>query len=144
MRKEAIERLVKLGDLRPRWKDVERIKSMIISAEKNVAVVRSINLTNDTATVIFREIYESIRQLGDAKWWLIGYEPCNHEISLDMLKDMDIKDKLKFNSLNRFKKIRHDANYRGFMVSVSQANEITDFWDSCGKEIIKILSEEVR
>ncbi|MBI5332113.1 MAG: hypothetical protein HZB65_00925 [Candidatus Aenigmarchaeota archaeon] len=144
MRKEVIERLVKSGDLRPRWKDTERIKSMIMSAERNVAVVRSIKLTDESATVVFRDIYESIRQLGDARWWLVGYEPCNHEISLDILKDMDIKDKIKLNSLNRFKKIRHDANYRGFMVSVSQANEIIDFWDSCGKEIVKILSEEVR
>ena len=135
---------MKSGDLRPRWKDIERIKSIIISAERDVSVVRSIKLTDESATVIFRDIYESIRQLGDAKWWLIGYEPCNHEISLDMLKNIDVKDKIKFNSLNRFKKIRHDANYRGFIVSVSQANEIIDFWDSCGKEIIKILLEEIK
>jgi hypothetical protein len=83
-----------------------------------------IKLNEDSATLIFREIYESIRQLGDARWGLLGFEPCNHEASMEILKDFDIKDKVKLNSLDRFKKIRQDINYIGFRISVVQAEEI--------------------
>lgn len=55
---------------------------------------------------------------------------------------MDIMEKFRLNFLTRFKKIRHDANYRGFRVSASQAREILDFWERCGKEILQILSRE--
>ncbi len=132
-------RLMREKRVRPREKDIVKIKSLINSARNNVEVVLSLPLNEKNATVIFRELYESIRQLGDAQFWLWGYEPLDHSISLESLKDLEIKERVKLNYLDRFKQIRHDANYRGFVVSASQAQEIVDFWELCAKEIIKIL-----
>lgn len=132
------------GMLRSRQKDLEKIKSMINSAEINVEVAKSIKINNNTSTLVFREIYESIRQLGDAKLWLIGYEPQNHEVSMEILKEFNIKDKVKLNSLDRIKKIRHDINYRGFRTSIEQAEEIIEFWNKCGVEILIKLKEEIK
>lgn len=143
MKKEVVGSLVKAGILRVRQLDRERVKSLIKSAKTNAEVIKKIPLDEDSATVIFREIYESVRQLGDAQWWLLGYEPSNHEISLDILKEIDIKEKVKLNFLSRFKQIRHDANYKGFRISASQAREIIDFWDKCGKDIINVLSKQL-
>jgi len=143
MKKEFIEIWLKSGILRKRQNDNEKIKSMLNSAEINAKVTKKIKLDEDTATLIFREIYESIRQLGDVKWGLLGYEPSNHEISINILKEFDIKEKLKLNSLDRFKKIRHDINYRGFRATTNQAEEIVEFWNKCGEEIIKILKKEI-
>ncbi|MBI3190143.1 hypothetical protein HYZ41_00410 [archaeon] len=144
MKKETVERLLKSGDIRIRQKDMERIKSLIKSAEINASIAKKIELNENSATLVFREIYESIRQLGDAKWWLFGYEPENHEVSLETLKEMSIKEKIKLNHIDRFRKIRHDANYRGYMVSVSQTEEMIEFWDKCGPDIINILLKEAK
>ena len=143
MKKEFIGLWLKTGIIRNRQKDAEKIKSMIDSAEINAKVTKAIKLNDDTATLVFREIYESIRELGDAKWGILGYEPSNHEISMEALKDLDISNKVKLNSLDRFKKIRHDINYRGFRATIPQAEEILDFWGKCGEEIIKILRKEI-
>jgi len=143
MKKEFIELWLKSGIIRPRQEDLEKIKSMINSAKINAKVTKAIRLNEESATLMFREIYESIRQLGDAKWGLLGFEPTSHEISLEALKEMDIKEKLKLNSLDRFKKIRHDINYRGFRTSIPQAQEILEFWGKCGEEIIGILEKEM-
>lgn len=143
MKKEFIDLWLKTGIIRNRQKDMEKIKSMLNSAEINAKVTKTIKLNEDAATLIFREIYESIRQLGDAKWWLLGYEPSNHEISLEALKELDVKEKIKLNSLDRFKKIRHDINYRGFRATVNQAEEILEFWNKCGEDILRILKKEV-
>ncbi len=143
MKKEFIDVWLKTGIIRNRQKDTEKIKSMINSSVINAKVAKEIKLNEDSATLIFREIYESVRQLGDAKWWLLGYEPSNHDISLETLKDFDIKEKIKLNSLDRFKKIRHDINYRGFRATKEQAKEIIDFWDKCGEEIVKELRKEL-
>ncbi len=142
MKKELIEIWLKTKAIRNRQKDIEKINSMINSAEINAKVAIGIKLNEDTATLIFREIYESIRQLGDAKWWLLGYEPLNHEVSIEILKELDIKDKIKLNSLDRFKRMRHDINYRGFRATISQTEEILDFWNKCGEEILKNLKKE--
>lgn len=144
MKKEFIGLWLKSGILRNRQKDTEKIISMIDSAEVNARVAKSIKVNEDSATLVFREIYESIRQIGDAKWWFLGYEPTNHEISLEILKEFDILEKVRLNSLDRFKKTRHDVNYRGFRATVSQAEEILNFWDKCVKDIIAILKKEVR
>lgn len=144
MKKDFIELWIKSRVIRIRQKDIEKIKSMINSAEINTNVTKDIKLNENTATLIFREIYESVRQIGDAKWWLLGYEPLNHEISLEILKEFDIKNKLKLNSLERFKKIRHDINYRGFRATIPQAEEILEFWDTCGEEILCILKKEIK
>jgi len=132
------------GALRNRQQDLEKIKSMINSAEVNARVTQDIKINDSTATLVFREAYESIRQLGDAKLWLIGYEPKNHEVSMAILKEFDIEDKIKLNSLDRLKKIRHDINYQGFRASVEQAGEILEFWNKCGIEILRILKKEMR
>jgi len=134
---------IKKGWLRVRQKDMEKIKSMIYSAEVNAKVTQDIKINENTATLIFREIYESIRQLGDAKLWILGYEPLNHEVSMEILNEFDIKDKVKLYSLSRLKKIRHDINYRGFRSSIEQADEILEFWNMCGIEILNLLKKEI-
>jgi len=144
MKKEFIDNWLKMGMLRNRQKDIVKIKSMIDSAEINARVTKAVLLNDNSATLVFREIYESIRQLGDAKWWTLGFEPENHEVSMEILKEFDIKDKVKLNSLDRFRKTRHDINYRGFRTSVQQAEEILEFWDKCGEEIIRILRKELK
>ena len=143
MKQEIINILVKTGILRKRQIDISKIKSAIEFAKINAGVTKSIPLNDNSATLIFREIYESIRQLGDVKWWISGYEPQNHDISLGILKEIEIRNKVKLNFLERFKQIRHDANYKGFRISVSQAKEIIEFWDECGKDIIDHLLKAI-
>jgi len=135
--------LVRAKILRKKEVDIYKIRSLLSSAEKNAKAAIAIPLNENTATIIFREVYESIRQLGDANWRLRGYEPSNHEISLDGLKEIDVKDKFKLNYLSRFKKVRHDANYEGFIVTINQTREIIDFWRSCGEEIIKVVNNKL-
>lgn len=144
MEKNKIEELISKNSLRRREIDFERVKSLLKSAEVTVKVVKNISLNDETATTIFRELYEAIRQLGEAKWWLNGYEPYglgSHGLALDILKEFNVKNKVKLNYLDRFKKIRHDANYRGMFVSFSQAKELIEFWDSCGKEILESIKK---
>ena len=143
MKKEQIEQWVRGDFLRKRSLDKEKVKSMIESSTTNMTIVKTIPLTEQSAILIFRESYESIRQLGDARWWLLGYEPRNHEVSMEILKEIDIREKVRLNHLSRFKRIRNDTNYRGFKVTAPQAREILEFWDTCSQEIISQLLQEL-
>ena len=118
MNKQIIDQLVREDKLRIREIDIVKVRSIIELAQTNAKVIKTLQINKDSATVVFTEIYESIHKLGDAQWWSLGYEPKNHEVSMDILQEMDIKDKLLLNHLPRFKKIRHDANYRGFKVNI--------------------------
>ena len=137
MKKEIIDMYLKTDQIRVRQPDKERVKSIVESAKINAKIAKTVNLNEDSATVVVREIYESVRQLGDAKWWALGYEPRNHEICMEILKESNIKEKLLLNHLSRFKRMRNDANYRGFKITVAQAREIINFWDKCSNGIIE-------
>ena len=142
MKEIEISNLIKEGRIRSRTIDAEKIKSLISSSRSNTEVVLGIKLNEKNATVIFREIYESIRQLGDAVWWSTGYEPLDHDISLEILKDIKIKNSVELNFLDRFRRIRNDANYRGFKVTESQAEEIISFWKRNHSDIIESIKSK--
>ena len=144
MNKEIIDQLVKQDKLRVKEIDIAKVKSILELAQTNSKVIKTLPINQDSATVVFTELYECIHKLGDAKWWSLGYEPRNHEVSIDILQEMDIKEKLLLNHLDRLKRIRHDANYRGFKVNLAQAQEILEFWDKCSEEIILLIMGKFR
>lgn len=114
------------------------------TAKLNAEAMKKLPISDKNSTVIFKEIYDSIRQLGDVIWLLEGYEVLRgHEISLEILKDLDIEEKTRFNYLNRFENIRHDASYRGKAVSIEQAREIIEFWNLCSYDIIKEIEKRI-
>ena len=101
-----------------------------------------IPITKESSTTVFREYYESIRQLGDAAWLSTGYEPISsHEISMEILMDLKIPNSMK---LDRFRRIRNSANYRGYIVSEEEAKEIQEFWRLCGKQIIAEIGKNAK
>ena len=144
MDKARIDFLIREGRLKVRKPDIPRVRSMLESAKNNLRVVKKIPITSDSATLVFREIYESIRQVGDARLWSLGYEPLSHDVSMEILKEIKIKEAVELHGLDRFRRTRNNANYRGYRVTVEQAIEISDFWDKCMREIIREIENSIR
>ncbi len=117
---------------------------MVRSAKTKVKVAKNIQLDEESALVIFPAIYEAIRQLGDAELWLLGLEPKNHEVSIQALQELDIKEKILLNHLDRFRRIRNDASYRGHKITLEQSKGILEFWEQCGEDIIRLIEEEMK
>ena len=147
MKQEKIEILLKNKQLNKKSIDKQLAISLLESAEDTAETALSIELIDKKATSIFRELYEAIRQLGEASWHLLGYESKNHDVSLEILKDLDFLNggqKVKLNFLERFKTLRHRANYQGFKILTSQAKEIIYFWSFVGKDILAYLKKQSR
>lgn len=140
MDKVRIEYLIREGRLKPRNPDLPRIRSLIESARETAEAIRRISITDQTATIVFREFYESIRQIGDARLWSLGFEPLSHDVSMEILTEMDIRDKVKLNKLNRFRMTRNNANYKGYRISVEEAKEIAQFWYACADDMIRRIT----
>lgn len=143
MRAELINEFVRRGLLRKMSPDVMRAKSLFEASIENLKAAKEIPIKDKSATLVFREMYESIRQLGDTRWWLLGYEAKSHELSMEILREMEIKNGIKLQFLDRFRQIRNDANYRGYRVTLGQAKEIVAFWDSCGDELASRIKMEI-
>ena len=140
----AWEKLVKNSDIRIRTPDKERALSLIESALITGRVTRRISLDEESSTLIFRELYESLRQIGEALWWIRGFEARTHDVCMSALQELNVQEKTKLQHVQRFKMIRNDANYRGVKVSKNDALELITFWDSCGKEMAKLVEEQIK
>jgi len=144
MNREIMEQLIRDGKLKRRSVDRHRAMSLLNAAKSGIEAVKNIKIAGGTATLVFREYYECIRQLGDARWWSMGYEPkASHEVSMDILMEIKINEGIKLQKLDRFRRIRNNANYRGYKVSIEEAEEIKDFWDSCGRDIINEIEKTI-
>ena len=136
MDKKLIEEYIEKKSLRKRFPDINRANSLIKTSEITANAVLKIPINEENAILIFREMYEALRGLGDAEFWKMGYEARQHEPSMRILQDANIKDIIDLNKLNRFRKIRNDANYRGYKVTVEQAKDIVEFWNKYGRLLL--------
>lgn len=143
--RRRIEFLIRERKLKIRKRDIPRVRSLLESAKNNADVVRKIPITNENATLVFRELYESIRQIGDAMWWSLSYEPtASHEVSMEILEKTEIRESVKLHKLDRFRKTRNNANYRGYRITLEEAKEIVSFWNSCAGELIRKIESSVK
>ena len=137
MENRLLKEYLDKGSLKKRSPDINRANSLINIAEITANAALKVSLNEENSVMIFRELYEALRQLGDAKLWKIGYEARQHEPSIRILMDAKLRDKLALNKLDRFRIIRHDANYRGNVITLNQAKEILEFWKDYSKEILQ-------
>ena len=143
MNRTYLDVLIREKRIRPKTTEVAKVRSLIENIEANAEVTTEIPLTKKSATVIFRELYECVRELGDALWWLECYEPLDHGISIELLETQPATNPNSLKHLDTYRRIRHDIQYRGFKASEAQANEISEFWKTTGKELLGQLKKHV-
>lgn len=144
MKPDLIEDMKRRGHVRARSKDIPRIRSLLSSAKEIASAAIEIQLTEKTSTIVFRELYESVRQLGDALWWSLGYEAEGHEACMKILAEADIKEKFSLHKLDRFRKIRNESHYQGYLIPPQDAKEISNFWKRCSSEIISFIDRKTK
>lgn len=102
MKKEDIDYYQSEGLIRKRLVDKSIVRTLLTSAEEKAETSKMLPVNEKTAALVFLGLYESIRQLGDAKWWLLGYEALSHDVSMRVLEESDVKEKTKLQKLDRF------------------------------------------
>lgn len=144
MKSGKIDSFLRSGEIQKRSKDLPRARSLVASAERNASAAMEIELSDKSSTLIFKELYDSIRQIGDAMWWILGYRPGSHRASMEIIKeDGEVSRKVALESLPRFKRIRNDSEYTGYKVTVAQAEEIISFWKKEGKELLNWMKSRI-
>jgi hypothetical protein len=135
--------LESMGKIRRRSPDKARARSLVSAAENTMRTIFKMQLSQESSTIIFRETYESLRQLGDARWWLGGYEPRDHEVSMEALKEEKVCALPKLQKLDRFRSERNRANYEGDEIPKAVAQEILEFWEECGTDILRNIKKDL-
>lgn len=139
MDNDRIKKLTERTQLRTRTRDVPIARALAAAAEQTGQALPHIPLTEHSAPMLFDAVYKALRQIGDGHWWLLGYEPRTHDVSIELLIDLDPAIAQK---MERFKQLRHDAAYRGSKISTENAQEIITFWNAHGGTLLEKLKRE--
>lgn len=137
MNEQRIKFLLMSGKLKRSSPDQNRAYALIESSLKGARALKDVQISEKTAEIVFKEIYDSFRKLADAKWHILGYKSDGHEASSELIASAEIPSNFKLKSFDRFRKIRNEAAYDGKAVTLEQAKEIVTLWNETHKELIE-------
>ena len=84
---ERFEYYLDANLVRKQKADKEEAKSLMKKALHRLNYIKKQKINEDTASFIFEDIYESLREASQSLMALKGYKPYSHEALISFLKD---------------------------------------------------------
>ena len=116
--------------------DLIRAKSMLKMSKDSLNILNITSLNEKTMNIIFRELYEGLRQYIDAIGYSKGFKFRTHEAITIFLKENLNEKEISF-KFDKYRKLRNGINYYGNPVSIETVREAIEEIP----KIIKKLSE---
>lgn len=105
--------------------DKNRACSLIKKAKKRIKFLREIR--EESADLVFEDIYEAIREASQALMALHGYKPLSHEALIAFLRDKENFDNLIIHKFDSYRKLRNKSVYEAEKISLEKVKEILEF-----------------
>jgi uncharacterized protein (UPF0332 family) len=119
----------------------ENAKALMNRAYERLEYVRNQKITSFTATFIFEDVYESLREGAQALMELKGYKPYSHEAIISFLRD-NYKFQQKFlSAFDRYRILRNKCLYGAAQLSAETCKEALGFLAGFLPELRKELEE---
>ncbi len=99
-----------------------RAKSLFKTSYQAVEAAKDIQVKEEKANSILRELYEGIHQYCEAIGYLKGYKFQSHEEITIFLRDI-LKEPIIADKFDRYRKLRNGINYYGESVSLETTKE---------------------
>ncbi|MBN2052442.1 hypothetical protein JW756_02980 [Candidatus Woesearchaeota archaeon] len=89
--------------------------------------IRARKINNNTAPYIFEDVYECLREAGQALMSIKGYKPYSHEALISFLEEFFSFSESEISTLNRYRVLRNKTVYQGERISAETALEALRF-----------------
>jgi len=84
-------------------------------------------IDENTATYIFEDIYECLKEAAQSLMSLKGYKPYSHEAVISFLREFFRFSESDLETFDRYRILRNKAVYRGERISATVCREALDF-----------------
>lgn len=115
------EDFIKNGQVKRARKDMELIKSLIKTAEKDLKFLGSLKINEDSARKIMTNYYDVLRSILEAISLSDGYKVYSHEPFGFFLKEKG--EDIIAEKFDRLRKIRNGISYYGADISTDEVKE---------------------
>ncbi len=97
--------------------DCEEAKSLMNKAIQRLEYIKKQEINEDTASFIFEDIYEALREASQSLMSLKGYKPYSHEALISFLKEFYKFSEYEISAFNRYRILRNKTVYCAANVS---------------------------
>ncbi|GEM_PF-588995 len=127
--------------------DMAEAHSLIKKAEGRLKFsIRIRKIDDNTATYIFEDIYECMREAAQSLMSVKGYKPYSHEALIAFLREFFEFPESDMRNFDRYRILRNNAVYRGEKISAGVCKESLNFLEAflpqTEKELEKLLKPE--
>ena len=137
---KKFEYYLEKGDVRKVSKDFALAKSLKIGAIERADYIFELKLKEKSATIIFENLYESLRELGDSILALEGFKSYSHLATLMYLKKYGF-DESFINKFNNFRIKRNNSKYYGKKIIIEETEEIIKFYKENINKLLKVIED---
>lgn len=116
---------------------------MLEEAERQLAFTLALQLSEDSAFTVVRNVYECFRMLGDALLVSKGLDTKDHIEPIKALLNLKVNTKRPINAIDNLRRLRHNINYYGYHPTVAEAVDTIDIANTCFKPLAEAVRKEL-
>ena len=106
-----------------KFPDKERAKSIMQNSIRDIKYTLTLNVSEESANTIVRNIYESFRMLGEAILLKKGIRSIDHLNSINEILKLKIESSRSLKLLENLRRLRNNINYYGYKANIYDAKE---------------------
>lgn len=111
--------------------DNKNALSIIESAKKTMNYTLTLEVNEQSATTITRNIYECFRMLGDALLVSKGINSEDHLLPIQEISKLNIKTERPIASIENLRILRHNVNYYGYTPGIPEVQDAISLAKAC-------------
>ncbi|MBS3152285.1 hypothetical protein J4230_02645 [Candidatus Woesearchaeota archaeon] len=123
--------------------DRKNALSILLAAEREMNYTLKLQITDESAFNIIRNVYECFRMLGDASLISKGVVSQDHIEQIKELEKMPVKTERPIGVIDNIRKLRHNINYYGYIPSKAEAEDALSIAKTCFNPLIDFLKNNV-
>ena len=123
--------------------DKKNALSIITAAEQELQFTLKQSVTEESAFMIIRNIYECFRMLGDARLMAKGIVSKDHAGPINELKEIKVETQRPIMLIENLKKLRHSINYKGYRSNKLEAEDAISFAKACFYPLYNQIKKEL-
>ena len=126
-----------MNDARIKHPDTKNAFSIISAAEREMQFTLKQTVTDESAFMIIRNVYECFRMLGDASLVSKGVVSRDHIEQIRELETFSVKTQRPLKLIDSLRKLRHTINYYGYIPTKAEAEDAVSIAHACFGSLLK-------
>jgi len=130
--------------IRIKHPDKKNALSILKSAEREMDYTLKLQISEESAFNIIRNIYECFRMLGDARLISKGFASQDHVEQIKELESVSVKTDRPVKLIDTLRRLRHNINYYGYVPSKAEAEDAISIAKACFNPLLEAIKKDLK